>query len=636
MLNSILTRACALIGTPHGQIGLVLPDESAITQRVGQGIYAGYNGTRFEKGEGAIGRIWESGETLAIQDYQDWGNALPEFIKQGIKAFLGVPLKLGDKVIGVLGVSYVEVSRAFTIEQTHFMERFADLASLVIQNTQLYEQLQNELNGRKAIESALRANEERFRKVFEASPVAICITTLEEGRLIEANDAFWKISGFDPHAAIGRTARELNMVESGEKRREFVERLQREGLVYLPEDIFLTPQAEQRIAQAFYQIIEIKGQTCILTMLYDVTKQRQDQLALEAAEARTRALLVAIPDMIIEVSRSGVITDLIPSSAIGVLMPSNQFLGKNLSELLPEKVVSQAMFAIERALETDQLHAFEYGLTGQGDAQFFEARVAAISEAAALIMVREISQRKWIESEREKLITELEEKNAELERFTYAVSHDLKSPLITIRGFLGFVEQAALRGDTSRLKGDIQRITDAVGRMQSLLNELLELSRVGRLMNPYERVPFDEIAREAVNLVQGRLMNTQVEVCIQENLPTVYGDRPRLVEVVQNLVDNAAKFLGDQPKPCIEIGQAGEEEGKPVLFVRDNGIGIKPEYHDRIFGLFDKLNGDTEGTGIGLSLVKRIVEVHHGRIWVESAEGQGSTFFFTMPAEPET
>ena len=572
LLRSILTRACTMLETQHGQISLVLPDESAIAQQVGHGIYAGNNGMRFKKGDGAVGSAWASGETLVVQDYQNWEGALPEFLKRGVKAIMGVPLKLGEQAIGVLAVSYVEEPRTFTIEQTHFMERFADMASLAIHNMRLYEQLQNELNGRKVIESALRASEERFRKVFEASPVAICITTLEEGRLIEANDAFWKISGFDPHTAIGRTARELNMVESGEKRREFVERLQREGSMYLPEDIFLTPQAEQRIAQAFYQIIEIRGQTCILTMLYDVTKQRQDQLALEAAEARTRALLVAVPDMIIEVTRSGVITDFIPSSAIGVLMPSNQYLGKNLHELLPEKAVSQAMFAINRALETDQLHAFEYGVTGQGDAQFFEARVAAISESAALMMVREISQRKWIESEREKLITELEAKNAELERFTYAVSHDLKSPLITIRGFLGFVEQDALRGDASRLKGDIQRIDEAVARMQSLLNELLELSRVGRLMNPYELVPFDEIAREAVNLVQGRLMNMQVEVDIQKNPPVVYGDRRRLVEVAQNLVDNAAKFLGDQPNPRIEIGHAGELEGQPVLFVRDNGI----------------------------------------------------------------
>jgi signal transduction histidine kinase len=123
-------------------------------------------------------------------------------------------------------------------------------------------------------------------------------------------------------------------------------------------------------------------------------------------------------------------------------------------------------------------------------------------------------------------------------------------------------------------------------------------------------------------------------VDIAPDLPTVYGDHARLVEVVQNLVDNAAKFMGEQPDPRIEIGLRGTDtDGKPILFVRDNGIGIEPQYHDRVFGLFSKLDAQSEGTGIGLALVKRIVEVHGGRIWVESDEpGQGSTFCFTLPA----
>jgi signal transduction histidine kinase len=121
---------------------------------------------------------------------------------------------------------------------------------------------------------------------------------------------------------------------------------------------------------------------------------------------------------------------------------------------------------------------------------------------------------------------------------------------------------------------------------------------------------------------------------LDENLPTIFGDRQRIHEVLQNLIDNAAKFMGDQPSPRIDIGQQGELQGKPVFFVRDNGIGISPQYKDRIFGLFDKLDGQTEGTGVGLALVKRIVEFHGGRVWVESEPGTGSTFFFTLPTQP--
>jgi signal transduction histidine kinase len=112
----------------------------------------------------------------------------------------------------------------------------------------------------------------------------------------------------------------------------------------------------------------------------------------------------------------------------------------------------------------------------------------------------------------------------------------------------------------------------------------------------------------------------------------VYVDRARLVEVLQNLVDNAAKFMGDQPEPLIEIGMRTGNK-PPIFLVRDNGLGIDPHYHDKVFGLFDKLDPKSEGTGIGLALVKRIIEVHGGRIWVESAGlGHGSTFCFTLPA----
>jgi PAS domain S-box-containing protein len=235
-------------------------------------------------------------------------------------------------------------------------------------------------------------------------------------------------------------------------------------------------------------------------------------------------------------------------------------------------------------------------------------------------------------SARKKLIAELESKNAELEQFTYTVSHDLKSPLFTIRGFLGYLEQDALAGNQVRLKSDIQRITDATDKMQRLLNELLELSRIGRLNNEFTDFPFEDLAREASELVQGRIMARGIQVSIDPNLPIVHGDRPRLTEVLQNLLDNAAKFMGDQKEPHIQIGCCGLEEGMPIFCVQDNGIGIPREHYDRVFGLFNKLDPKTEGTGIGLALVKRIIEVHGGRIWVESEAGKGSTFFFTLPA----
>lgn len=225
---------------------------------------------------------------------------------------------------------------------------------------------------------------------------------------------------------------------------------------------------------------------------------------------------------------------------------------------------------------------------------------------------------------------ELEQQVAELERFSYTVSHELKTPLVTIKGFLGSIESDLSDGKFENVKNDFARITRAADNMYATLSDLLALSRAGRLMNPFSEFPLAELVQEAIESAGGVIDAHHMSVKVDPNLPIVYGDRKRLHEVFENLIENAAKYRGNQKEPILEIGvKAG---AVPVFFVRDNGLGIESRYHAKIFGLFEKLNPNSEGTGIGLAIIKRIIETHGGRIWVESdGLGTGSTFCFTIP-----
>jgi len=247
---------------------------------------------------------------------------------------------------------------------------------------------------------------------------------------------------------------------------------------------------------------------------------------------------------------------------------------------------------------------------------------------------RDITRRKNAEAEREALLAALESKNSELERFTYTVSHDLKSPLVTIQGFLGVLEKdlrgidVTPSGVDARLFDSIARIRRASSKMSQLLDELLEMSRVGQILGPRRPVKLQALLDDAILLCTGALGESAAELEVQGDFPVVDVDGPRIVQVIQNLVENACKYR--RPGQPLIIRVCAAADGS--FFVEDNGIGIPVQYRERVFRLFEKLDPATEGSGIGLALVKRIVETHGGTVRIESAKkGSGARFRLALP-----
>jgi len=234
-------------------------------------------------------------------------------------------------------------------------------------------------------------------------------------------------------------------------------------------------------------------------------------------------------------------------------------------------------------------------------------------------------------AEHRKTEEELNRKNAEIEQFIYTVSHDLRSPLVTVKTFLGFLENDMSGTQQERVSQDLQFIHGAADKMKMLLDELLEMSRIVHVETPPVRISFLGLMAEVQDVLAGVISERKVDIQLPDSDMILFGDRPRLCQIWQNLVENAIKYSRIDSSPRIELGLR-QENGETVFYVKDNGIGIDQQYGAKIFGIFEKLDPKSPGAGLGLSMIQRIVEKYGGRVWVESeGSGSGSCFFFTLP-----
>jgi light-regulated signal transduction histidine kinase (bacteriophytochrome) len=356
-------------------------------------------------------------------------------------------------------------------------------------------------------------------------------------------------------------------------------------------------------------------------------------------------VLQALPDLKFLLNKEGFFLNcyIHPEAEYALLVPPKDFIGKHINAVLPPHLAKAFIKNLEKALDTGKTSILEYPLFVDSKNYFFEARINAIDETHAIILVRDITEidlnikklRHKVE-ELAKARKELEARSAtniQLDHFAHTVSHDLREPIRTMKSF----SQLLKRRYGEQLDKDANEyldfISSAANFMSNMITDMLEYSVVAddTKVHPVEKYELNKIIGAALSKLQEEIEETNADIQLPDNLPFIAGNYTQLVQLFENLFSNALKFhLPDTP-PLI-IVEYSNQKNYWKFSIRDNGIGIPSEEQDNIFTLFLRLHSKRiyPGSGIGLALCKRIVQQHGGEIWVDSEESQGSTFHFTL------
>ena len=313
------------------------------------------------------------------------------------------------------------------------------------------------------------------------------------------------------------------------------------------------------------------------------------------------------------------------------------YVGKSFEEAgISKKYAEMWRSKYQKILDTGELQNFEYIYPTKEGFKYFET--TAVPEynskgkiESILSISRDITERKRRERQLKETITELKRSNKELQSFAYITSHDLQEPLRTIASYAQLIERR-YKGKLDKDADEfIEYMVDGAKRMKSMIQALLDYSRVGTKGNEFKEFNAQDSLNYALNNLETAITENNAEITYDQ-LPVIFADEDQISRVFQNLIGNALKFCREGVKPQIHIS-ADKIDKEYVFSVSDNGIGMEEQYSEQIFEVFKRLHSIDEykGTGIGLAIVKRIIDRHGGRVWVKSKLGSGSIFYFTVP-----
>jgi PAS domain S-box-containing protein len=493
-------------------------------------------------------------------------------------------------------------------------------------------------------DSALKESEKKFSNLFNYSPLVHAVTELSTGIYLEVNDKFLTTLQYSRQEIVGHSSLDLSIWADPEDRKRIVLQLRANGIVTNEEVNFKRKNGEVFPGLISMCPIELNGVRCLLTIASDITEQRNMQLALQQSENRSLAIVHTIPDFFFILDRNGIFLDYHAPAANDLFAAPDQFIGKNMRDVLPPELIEKFVPLFEKALTDREMQHVEYSLDVQQEKRFFEARIVSHENDKILSIVRDITEQTIAQEKIKEFYNELEKRveqrtaeltlaNKELEAFSYSVSHDLRAPLRAIDGFSSMLMERYPKMDDPEEKRLLLSIRSNIEKMDGLIDGLLTLSRVGRSemkknvtsMTKFVRSIFYEIVPSEQ---RGRIVFTVNE------LPDAPADLILIHQVWSNLISNAVKYTAYKDKAIITvIGKRGNDVCK--YSISDNGAGFDMENSSKLFGIFQRLHAKTEfdGLGIGLSIVKRIVQRHGGEVGAEGKIGEGAIFSFSLPVK---
>jgi PAS domain S-box-containing protein len=652
LLETLVRRAGQLIGTPHGFIYLLTPDGSELERRVGVGVFNVDRVPRLKPGEGLSGRVWQTGRPVVVNDYDTWPGRPSAVGSEVVKAIAGVPLQSGEQVAGVLALAFeASADRRFSDEDVELLNRFAQLASIALDNARLFAKMEAALAERERAERALRESEERLRAIADATPIPIAITRNSDGAIRYVNEPISVFFNRPQEDFIGRNASEF--YPASEYRRVLVH-LQRQGHLRNMELRVKRADGTTFWVVASVQPMVYQGEPALMTGFYDITDRKRMEEAVRDSEAKLRDLFEHSPDAIFVEDYDGNVLDANAEACRLNGMPREALVGRNVFDLIPPDQREPVARDFAR-MTRGELNLIE-GLSQKPDGSVIpvEIRVNRITYSgtpALLLHVRDITQRKQVEDELRKAKAAAEAANRAKSEFLANMSHEIRTPMNAVIGMTGLLLNTPL---THEQRDFVETIRASGEALLTIINDILDFSKIEADRLELERQPFDvrECLETALDVVAAKAAEKGLDLaCVvdPETPGMVLGDAMRVRQILVNLLSNAVKFT-EKGEVVVEVGSRksevrdGDSDLRPPastlhFTVRDTGLGISPDRRDRLFRSFSQLDASTTrrygGSGLGLAISKRLSEMMGGTIRVESegVPGRGSTFHFTMQAE---